>query len=194
MKLIDLTHYEELILPRLQSMYRLQRIRRSATTVCIGALRLPPTGLLTGRFDLPDMPVGYFGESPQTAAYETVARREAEGLSLADLRQRSLLWVQLTQPVRLLDLRPHATSWPVLMSLRLSQTQELALDVRAGGFDGVIYRSAQHYGHDCYVLFGEAVLAGLRRIESRSLIDARSGALHRLVADVARGSQLPLTP
>ncbi|MEY4754576.1 MAG: hypothetical protein RJA44_2251 [Pseudomonadota bacterium] len=193
MKLLDLTHYEEAVLPRLHSIYRLQRTRRSPSTVSIGPLRLPPTGLLTGRFDLPDVPVGYFGESPQTAAYETVARREAERLSIADLRQRSLLWVQLTQPVRLLDLRPHAASWPVLMSLRLAQMQELALDARRQGFDGVLYRSAQHYGHDCCALFG-AALEVVRRVESQPLVEARTGALHRLVADVQRGSRLPLTP
>lgn len=193
MKLVELTHYEERVLSRLHSMYRMQRTRKGPTTVCIGSLRLPPTGGLTGRFDLPATPVGYFAESPQTSAYETIARREATGLSVADLHQRSLLWVQLTAAVRLLDLRPHAASWPVLMSLRLSQTQQLAADAQAQGFEGVIYRSAQHHGHDCYALFGDA-LQLLRRIESQPLVDGRSGALHRLIADVARGSQLPVTP
>lgn len=77
MKLSDLTYCQEHTLPRLHSMYRIQRTRRTASTVAIGPVRLPPTGLMGGRFDLPDRPVGYFAEEPETAAYETLARREA---------------------------------------------------------------------------------------------------------------------
>jgi hypothetical protein len=89
-------------------MYRIQRTRRNASTVVIGAVRLPPTGGQNNRFDLPTIPVGYFAEEPETAAYEVLARREAQALSIADLRIRSLLWVQLTESVTLPDLRPHA--------------------------------------------------------------------------------------
>jgi hypothetical protein len=64
-------------------MYRMQRTRKGPTTICIGPLRLTPACGLTGRFDLPATPVGYFAESPQTTAYETIARREATALSVA---------------------------------------------------------------------------------------------------------------
>ncbi|KDB52984.1 RES domain-containing protein [Sphaerotilus natans subsp. natans DSM 6575] len=193
MKLSDLTYCQEHTLPRLHSMYRIQRTRRTASTVAVGPVRLPPTGLMSGRFDLPDTPVGYFAEEPETAAYETLARREAHVLSIADLRQRSLLWVQLTEPVLLLDLRPHAPTWPVLTSLRFGCTQELAADAVCHGYQGLIYRSAQQHEHDCYVLFGSA-LDRLRRVESIPLVDAATGGLHHLLRDVARGAQMPFVP
>jgi RES domain len=103
MQLSDLTYCQEHTLPRLHSMYRIQRTRRNASTVVIGAVRLPPTGGQNNRFDLPTIPVGYFAEEPETAAYEGLARREAQALSIADLRTRSLLWVQLTESVTLVD-------------------------------------------------------------------------------------------
>lgn len=193
MKLSDLTYCQEHTLPRLHSMYRIQRTRRTSATVAIGAVRLPPTGLLTGRFDLPDQPVGYFAEAPETAAYETLARREALTLSIAALRVRSLLWLQLTESVTLLDLRAHTPTWPVLTSLRFSCTQELAADAARHGYAGLAYRSAQHYSHDCYVLFGP-VMTCLRRVENQPLVDAATGGLHRVMADVARGAQMPFSP
>ncbi|WP_442777241.1 RES family NAD+ phosphorylase [Sphaerotilus montanus] len=193
MKLSDLTYCQEHTLPRLHSMYRIQRTRRTASTVAIGAVRLPPTGLLTGRFDLPNAPVGYFAEEPETAAYETLARREAKALSMTDLETRSLLWVQLTEPVTLLDLRPHTPTWPVLTSLRFACTQELASDAAHHGYAGLVYRSAQHYDHDCYTLFAPAV-GLLRRVESTPLVDRPTGGLHRLMRDVARGAQMAFVP
>lgn len=114
-------------------------------------------------------------------------------LSIADLRLRSLLWVQLTEPVLLLDLRPHAPTGPVLTSLRFGCTQELATDAARHGYHGLIYRSAQQHDHDCYVLFGPA-LDRLRQVERTPLVDASTGGLHRLLRDVARGAQMPFVP
>jgi hypothetical protein len=193
MKLSDLTYCQEHTLPRLHSMYRIQRTRRTASTVVIGAVRLPPIGLLAGRFDLPTVPVGYFAEEPETAAYETLARREAIALSITELQSRSLLWVQLTESITLLDLRPHTPTWPVLTSLRFACTQELAGEAARHGYAGLVYRSAQQYDHDCYTLFGPAI-GLLRRVESTPLVDPATGGLHRLLLDVARGAQMAVVP
>lgn len=193
MKLSDLTYCQEHILPRLHSMYRIQRTRRTTSTVAIGPVRLPPTGLLSGRFDLPRTPVAYFAEEPETAAYETLARREALALSMADLQSRSMLWVQLTESITLLDLRPHTPTWPVLTSLRFACTQELASDAERHGFAGLVYRSAQQHDHDCYTLFGPSISL-LRRVESTPLVDRATGGLHRLLRDVARGAQMEFVP
>ncbi len=148
---------------------------------------------MAGRFDLCDVPVGYFAESPETAIYESLCRREATGLSLSLVVQRSLLCLQTSSTLRLLDLRPHAQSWPVLQSLRFSHTQALAAEAHAQGFVGIVYRSAQQSGMDCFVLFGPA-LDGLRLVRSESLIEREQGCLHRVMAAALQGSQVPLTP
>lgn len=70
--------------------------------------------------------MAYFAERPETALYEATCRREAVGVSYAMMAKRSLLSVQTTAKLSLLDLRPHASSWPVLHSLRFDQTQALA--------------------------------------------------------------------
>lgn len=85
--------------------------------------------------------------------YEAIFRREATAVSLAQLALRELLAVQLVREVELGDLRPHASTWPVLQSLRRSETQELASQAHDAGFAGLIYRSTQQSGQDCIVLF-----------------------------------------
>ena len=133
MKLSDLTYCQEHTLPRLHSMYRIQRTRRTASTVAIGPVRLPPTGLMGGRFDLPDRPVGYFAEEPETAAYETLARREAHVLSMADLRLRSLLWVRIRR--RLLGRRGDRYQVVAGLAARLEAGDEHRLQHGARGID-----------------------------------------------------------
>jgi hypothetical protein len=141
------------------TLYRVQRSGSRPGTVTIGGLKLPPPGALVGRFDLSLFPVGYFAEAPETAIYESLARREATALSLFLLARRQLLAVQSRRGNRLADLRPHVSSWPVLQSLRLHVTQQLAADAQRLGFEGIVYRSAQQYAHDCYALFGSALRA-----------------------------------
>ncbi|MFT3664554.1 RES family NAD+ phosphorylase [Piscinibacter sp.] len=192
MKLSDLAYVPEHNLPAALTLYRVQRSTSRPGTVRVGALRLPPAGTLAGRFDLARVAVGYFGEAPETAVYEALARREVTSLSVSLLTQRSLLALQTQRTLRLADLRPHAPSWPFLQSLRLHLTQQVADDAHKLGFEGVIYRSAQQYAHDCYAIFGPALRA-LKLIGSVRLVNP-AGGLHRCVTAALIGSQVPLVP
>jgi hypothetical protein len=159
----------------------------------IGPLRVPPSGLLLNRFDLPNTAVGYFAETPEAAVYEALARREVLGLSLGLLRKRAILALTTTANLVLLDLRPHAPAWRVLQSHRYAVTQQLALDAHLNGYADIVYRSAQQYGADCYAVFGDA-LGGFRQLSKAPLAKADSDAVHRAAAAAIRGSKIPLTP
>lgn len=192
MNLFDLTDRHEKTLPRLYAMHRIQHTNITEHTIVVGPVYLGPLEM-TARFDLRDVPVGYFAKTPQTAAYETIARREEVFISKGRVSTKSLLSVELVEPVKLLDLRPHTPNFPVLTSLRLTHTRNLASDAARHGYDGLIYYSAQQYGHDCYALFLPA-LEKLRLVQCMPLVDPATGALHRLVQDVARGAQLEVFP
>jgi hypothetical protein len=193
MRLTDLAYAPEFSLPDPFILSRIQRARVPAGAVAIGPLKLAPRGTLRNRFDLLDDEVGYFAESAEAAVYETLARREAIALSMSVLRKRVLLTLRSTLPLKLLDLRPHASSWPVLQSLRYRSTQELAKDARDLGYTGIVYRSAQQFGSDCFALFGPAAMSSLRQ-ESKHTLVSPAGALHRAAAAAVRGSQIPLVP
>lgn len=77
---------------------------------------------------------------------ESLVRREAVSLSLSNAASRQLLCLRATHPVKLLDLRQHAASWPVLQSLRFAVTQQIAAGAESEGFEGIAYRAAQHHG------------------------------------------------
>jgi len=175
-----------------QALYRIQRHRAQPGTVRIGPLRLPPASRLSGRFDLAGTSVGYFAEAPETAVYEALARRETNALSMSVLKQRKLLCVQTKVALQLLDLRPHASTFPVLQSLRFEQTQELAVEATAAGYDGIVYRSAQQFGMDCYAIFDPA-LRELTGSWSEPLVERTTGNLHSVVVSCLLGSKLPLT-
>ena len=192
MKLTDLQYVPSLDLLAPQALFRIQRTHARPGTVRLGRVLLPPSHLMTGRFDIDDQPVGYFAESPETAVYEVLCRREALALSMSELARRNLLCVQTKVPLNLLDLRPHAQSWPVLQSLRFPITQALAKDAHDQGFSGIAYRSAQHYAMDCYALFGDA-LKTLKAAWSESLLEPGTGNLHGAVAAALLGSKVPLT-
>jgi len=183
---------QEHTLPRLHAMHRIQHTHISANTIVVGPVHLGPLEM-TARFDLRDAPVGYFAKNPQTAAYETIARREEIYISKSKVSTKSLLSVEIIEPVKLLDLRPYTPNFPVLTSLRLTHTQDLAADAARHGYDGLIYCSAQQYGYDCYALFLPA-LEKLRLVQCMPLVDPATGVLHRLVQDVARGAQLEVYP
>jgi RES domain-containing protein len=193
MDLATLQYAPELELPQGATLYRVQLSRARKTSQRIGPLCLAPIGTRNGRFDLAAEPVAYLAESPETALYEAVFRREVTAVSLSLLAQRSLLSLTTERALKLLDLRGHARAWPVLQSLRFSQTQALAADIRQQGCDGLIYRSAQHHGQDCHALFGPA-LSALKRRWSQPLVDPLTGGLHRLCAAALTGSQIPLHP
>lgn len=192
MQLQDLQYAPTHTLAASQTVYRVQRRRSRVGTVVVGALRLPPASAANARFSLAAELSGYFAESPLTACYESLVRREATALSLADAAQRQLLCLRCMQPLQLLDLRPHAGTWPVLQSLRFGATQALAAGAHAAGYDGIAYRSAQQYGQDCFVVFG-AGLAGFRLVWRKPLLHA-SGGIHQALAAAARGGQIAVTP
>jgi len=193
MKLTDLLYVPQLDLLTPQTLFRIQAARARVGTVKRGHILLPPSHLMFGRFDLLGLPVGYFAESPETAAFESLFRREADSVSLAVLAKRSLLCVQSTHSLRLLDLRPHTQSWPVLQSLRFAHTQALAAEAFGEGFAGIVYRSAQQYGMDCYALFGDA-LGFLKASWRKPLLEPGTGNLHKVVVAAQMGSQVMLTP
>lgn len=131
-------------------------------------------------------------EAPDTALFEAVFRRESTGVSVAALQLPELLAVQTHAELVLGDLRPHATAWPVLQALRSSETQALAADVHQAGFNGLTYRSAQHFAQDCAVLF-DPDSAATKQIW-RVALASQQGAVNKWVADAARRSRVPLVP
>lgn len=194
MKLVELEHHPaDFTLPSSSVLHRLQRLRSRRGAVAVGPLRLAPRGLLLNRFDLVDDEVAYFAESCATAVYETLARREATSLSMSTVAGRVLLTLQTTAPLHLLDLRFRAGAWPVLQSLRYAETQELAQEARAAGYDGIIYRSAQQHGSDCVVLFGVDAMRCVKLV-SKLPLASPTGALHRAAAEAIRRAKIPLTP
>lgn len=192
MRLSDLEHLSPYRLAQGQSLFRIQRRAVMGSAIVRGDLHLVPIGSLSGRFDLADVPSAYLAEAPDTALFEAVFRRESTGVSVSALQLRELLAVQTNAELVLGDLRPHATAWPVLQSLRFSETQALATGAHRAGFDGLIYRSAQHVAQDCVVLFdpGSAATKPLWR----AALANRQGAVNNWVADAARRSRVPLLP
>ena len=85
--------------------YRVQLIRPRAKSVQMNGLSMPPVGLMYGRFCLPNEAVAYLADSPETALYESLLRRETTSRSLTELRRRSLIEFATTGPLRLADLR-----------------------------------------------------------------------------------------
>lgn len=162
MKLHDLQYLPPVTLPASQTVYRVQRIKARPGAVAIGPLKIAPIGDMSGRFALASTATAYFAESPETALYESLVRREAMALSISNAATRQLLCLR-TRPLRLLDLRPHAASWPVLQSLRFPATQDIAAGALADGFEGIAYRSAQQYGQDCFVVFGAGLTGPIRQ-------------------------------
>lgn len=193
MKLTDLEYAPAYVLPPSLALYRVQRFAPRRGDKKAGRIRLAPPGTLSGRFDLPDELVGYFAERPETAGYECLARREFETMDFAQLAQRELLCLTVRRQIRLLDLRAHAQSWPVLQSLRFNLTQELAASARDGGFEGIIYKSAQQFGMDCMAVFGPA-LSRLRYEWADRLVEPGTGNFHSVVAEIARGAQIKVLP
>ena len=191
MKLTDLQYALELNLSAPSVVHRVQRLTARRGSVAFGPLRVPPPGLLLGRFDLPNLEVGYFAETPEAAIYESLARREALSLSMDMLRKRAILALSITRSMLLLDLRPHAPAWPVLQSMRYGVTQQLALDAHRNGYAGLVYQSAQQYGADCYAIFGDS-LRCFKQLSKVPLAKLDSDSIHWAAAAAIRGSEIPL--
>lgn len=174
-----------------QILFRIQPARTRAGTPAVGPLRVARAGGLAGRFSIADKRVAYFADSEDTAGYESFGRREQQFISLDRLRAGELLCAELADDLSLLDLTQHAAAYPALQSTRYSPTQALAAQAARAGFDGVAYLSAQQHGGTCYALF-EHTFSRVRARWRQRLVHARTGNLHRLVATVALGAQLPL--
>jgi len=52
MKLAELEHAPDFILPTPSILYQVQRLRSRRGAVAVGPIRIPPRGLLLNRFDL----------------------------------------------------------------------------------------------------------------------------------------------
>lgn len=179
----------ELAAPRV--FHRVQLNRPRATSVQINGLSMPPVGLMLGRFCLPDEPVAYLADSQETALYESLLRRETVSRTLSELRRRSLVEFVSTGPLRLADLQSLAEPYPVLQSLRVAQTQELAADCRALSLDGVIYTSAQHPQHTCVALF-QSGITRLSKSNSQRLVKPGSDRLLKVLQTALWRSGVPL--
>jgi hypothetical protein len=191
MKLHDLQYLPPVTLAASQTVYRVQRTKARPGAASIGPLKMAPVGDMYARFALASTETCYFAESPETAVYESLVRREAVSLSISAAAGRQLLCLRATRPIKLLDLRQHASSWPVLQSLRFSVTQQIAAETLAEGFGGIAYRSAQHYGQDCFVVFGPG-LKGFKLVWRKGLVLA-DGSMHQALATAIRGGQITLT-
>lgn len=192
MRLYDLQYLPPVTLAASQTVYRVQRTKARTGAISIGPLRIAPIGDLSGRFSLPLNETGYFAESPETALYESLVRREAVSLSISNAAARQLLCLRTLRPVQLLDLRQHASSWPVQQSLLFATTQGIAAEALGAGFEGIAYRSAQHYGQDCFVVFGTS-LRSFRLVWRKALVRA-DGSMHQALGTAIRGGQIMLTP
>lgn len=192
MKLQDLQYLPPTTLASSQTVYRVQRAKARPATQTVGPLLLASPGDTSSRFAASSVPASYFAESPETSVYESLVRREAVSVSMGNASSRVLLCLRTTRPVHLLDLRPHASSWPVLQSLRFSSTKEVADEAVAAGFEGIAYRSAQQHGQDCFVVFGESLKA-IRLVWRKALVLA-DGSVHQALATAIRGGQIMVVP
>lgn len=180
-------------LPAGQTFYRVQLLRARPETVKTNGLLLAPAGTLSGRFCLPDQVAAYLADSADTALFESQFRRDTKSRSLSDLRKRALLQFTTIQALRLVDLRSLAEPYPLLLSLRIEQTQALALDCWKGGLQGLVYASAQHMQHACICLFPSGI-AALKRQQQWPLVKPGTRQLLHTVVDAARRSGVPMLP
>jgi RES domain len=178
-------------LPAGQTFFRVQQLRARPGSVKANGLLLPPAGVLSGRFCLPDQVTAYLADSADTALFESQFRRDTVSRSLAELRKRALLQFTSTRAMRLVDLRPLAEPYPLLQSLRIAQTQALARDCFKAGHHGLVYASAQHPQHACVCLFPDGI-AALRRTQQWPLVKPGTRQLLHTVVDAARRSGVPL--
>lgn len=180
-------------LPETQTWHRVQRTKAISGSVRLDGHVLPPTGLLTGRFDLPNEATSYLADSEETALYEAVFRREIHSYPLQRLKERSLAAFETTERLRVAGIRGLEEQHPVLQSARYVITREFALDCCDRGLDGILYASAQHANHGCVCLF-ESGIRKLKRTAATPLVKSDTQQLHRAVVRAAQGSRVPIDP
>ncbi len=178
-------------IPAHQVWHRVQRKNGRGDSVRLKGYVLASPGGLAGRFDLPDEATAYVADSPETALYESLFRREVRSCHLSRIEQRVLVSFQTVAPVRLVDLRGLEERYPVLQSMRYETSQAFAQACRQQGVHGVLYASAQHPSHSCVCLFG-AGIDRTKKLEAVALVQPGTGLLHKAVVLAARGSQVPI--
>jgi RES domain-containing protein len=177
--------------PAHQVWHRVQRKSARKDSVRHKGYLLAPPGGLAGRFDLADEATAYLADSPETALYESLFRREVRSCHLSRIEQRALLSFETQAPLRLADLRGLETHYPVLQSMRYETSQAFAAACRQQGLHGVLYASAQHPSHSCICLF-DAGMDRTKKVAAVDLLQAGTGLLHKAVVLAARGSQVPI--
>ena len=177
--------------PAHQVWHRVQRKTARKDSVRHKGYVLAPPGGLAGRFDLPDEATAYVADSPETALYESLFRREVRSCHLSRIEQRALVSFETVAAVRLVDLRGLEAHYPVLQSMRYETSQAFAQACRQQGLHGVLYASAQHPSHSCVCLFG-AGIDRTKKLEAAALVQPGTGLLHQAVVLAARGSQVPI--
>lgn len=178
-------------LPAHQNWHRVQRKTARRDSVRINGFLLAPSGGLAGRFDLASEPTAYLGDSPETALYESLFRREVRSCHWDRLQLRTLVSFETLQRLRLVDLRGLEERYPVLQSLRYESTQSFAQDCRRQDLHGILYASAQHPYHGCLCLFKSGI-EKMKRTSSTPLVKPGTEQLHKAVMVAARGSQVPI--
>lgn len=179
-------------LPTGQLFYRVQRTAGRKGSVKINRMILPPAGIKAGRFCLSDGITAYLADSPETALYEAVFRRELRAfVALSDLRIKTLGSFITRQALRLVDLRGLEEQYPVLQSQRIEHTQALSQQFFHEGYDGILYASAQHPQHACVCLF-QSGCKKIRCIEAWPLVKPDTDLLHRAVVDAAKRSGIEI--
>ena len=178
-------------LPPHQFWHRIQRAKARSGSVRTRGFILPPTGTLSGRFDLKHEATAYLGDSEPTALYESLFRREALSCHLDRLKERTMTTFKTKAGLRLVDLRGLEERFPVFQSLRYESTQAFAAACRKMGAHGILYASAQHASHGCVCLF-EAGIARMVRTASLPLVELGGSRLLHSVVLAARGSEVPI--
>ena len=178
-------------IPSHQVWHRVQRKISRGDSVRLKGYVLAPPGGLAGRFDLPDEATAYVADSPETALYESLFRREVRSCQLSRIGQRAMVSFQTMAPIRLVDLRGLEERYPVLQSMRYETSQAFALGCRQQGLHGVLYASAQHPSHSCVCLFKNGIEL-TKKLDAIALVQPGTGQLHKSVVLAARGSQVPI--
>ncbi len=178
-------------IPAHQTWHRIQRTSARRNSVRFKGYVLAPPGGLAGRFDLTDEPTAYLADSPETALYESLFRREVRSCHWDQLAQRSLVSINGLASLRLADLRGLEERYPVLQSMRYENSQKFAQDCRQQELHGVLYASAQHPHHSCVCLF-KAGMERTKKVTAFALVESGSGNLLKSAANAARGSQVPI--
>lgn len=176
-------------LPAGTLLYRVQLAAARPDSVQLNGFNLPPTGLMTGRFDLVDEPVVYLASTRRAALLESVFRRELKHQTLEHLQRRVLATVQTLSDLVLVDLRGLEEEMPFLVAGRYEPCRELAQAWRAQGADGVVYASPQHPGQSCVVLFESGLRAS--KIVGKELLVSKGRPL-QAVLDAASVAAVPL--